>query len=712
MARITNAPRATLTLDLERRKSFAFRLNVKNADGGAVDLTGARIRFVLKPDAFDDDHYDVSNIVVNQDGSIPPNEGSKGYCVFGFQAAELDQPPGEYYGSIVMWTSTGYSVTLLKLVVNILENTESDSMHVSYVASAPPTEIEVALRGNQVVNVYTQNLGVEAVRRGPCVRTTEATIAPVLGAVTQLAISQVVPQAYTSGGQVELRPGDLIYQSNALGMVLGRVFSVGDINFQMTTILSDAGAYATAAQGTKADSAVQPEDLEEITETIGAKQNSADLPADVTNLVTFGGPVREALSSTYAAGADLAPVRHGDTYTAARPVLTFVDDDADPLFYDVWDVIADEKGVDISLAAIAGRVSGAVVIPGYPSMNLTQLRAIRAKGHDILNHAWEHLASYDAANTADELYTDWATAQAWYRTHFPEAVEAQEVLVYPGGLAATEVAKKGSARRLFRYGITTTATYNTTPVDNWAIQRINGDTLTEAQLKTAIDGTVAANGWLVVMTHDKELDAGGRAANMTKLRNVIDYARAQGVEILKFTDAEKVKGNAVAIGEFTDRPNSTFIARGGKRRHDHAQGTWTPRLYGSTTPGVHTYTQRKGYYQIVGGMVIAKASISITAANLDAAMAGNLRIDGLPAAAMPSALDVAGVAPVASYNIFNPGAGFTHISVKTSGTYLNMMTEGNNVAEKFLTNAHIVAGQTLNIAFTLTYMLAGDPVWT
>lgn len=264
MARITNAPRATLTLDLERRKSFAFRLNVKNADGTPVNLTGSRIRFVLKPAVFDDDHYDVTNIVVNQDGSIPPNEGSKGYCVFGFQAAELDQPPGEYYGSIVMWTSTGYSVTLLKLVVNILENTESDSMHVSYVASAPPMEIEVALRGDQVVNVYTQNLGVEAVQRGPCVRTTEATIDPVLGAVTQLAISQVVPQAYTNGGQVELRPGDLIYQSNDSSTVLGRVFSVGDVNFQMTTILSNAGVYATAAQGAKADSAVQPEDLESL----------------------------------------------------------------------------------------------------------------------------------------------------------------------------------------------------------------------------------------------------------------------------------------------------------------------------------------------------------------------------------------------------------------------------------------------------------------
>ena len=241
MAKITNAPSATLTLDLERRKSFAFRLNVKNSDGTAVNLTGSRIRFVLKPASFDDDHYDVTNIVVNQDGVIPSNEGAKGYAVFGFQAAELDQPPGEYYGSIVMWTSTGYSVTLLKLVVNILENTESDSMHVSYVASAPPSEIEVELRGNQVVNVYTQNLGVEAIQRGPCIRTTVAEIATAIGATTQLAISQVVPQAYATGGLVELRPGDLVFQVLAGNVVAGRVFSVGDLNFQMTTVISTIG---------------------------------------------------------------------------------------------------------------------------------------------------------------------------------------------------------------------------------------------------------------------------------------------------------------------------------------------------------------------------------------------------------------------------------------------------------------------------------------
>ena len=251
MAKMTNAPKATLTLDLERRKSFAFRLSVKNSEGEPVDLTGARVRFILKPTAFDDDHYDITNIVVNQDGSIPPNEESKGYCVFSFQAAELDQDPGEYYGSIVLWTSAGYSVTLLKLVVNILENTESDSMHLTYLASTPPSEVEVVLRGAQVLNVYTQNIGVESVQRGPAIRTTESNINPELGGVTHLSVGEIIQQSYPTGGLVELRAGDIVLQAgNEERNVGARIFSVTSTSVQMTTVLSATGPIgATGATG-------------------------------------------------------------------------------------------------------------------------------------------------------------------------------------------------------------------------------------------------------------------------------------------------------------------------------------------------------------------------------------------------------------------------------------------------------------------------------
>lgn len=421
-------------------------------------------------------------------------------------------------------------------------------------------------------------------------------------------------------------------------------------------------------------------------------------------LAKSGAAVSGLDPATFAREDDVAPVTFGSIYTAPHPIITFIDDDGDPLWYDVWGVVAAAKGVSISLAAIAGRVSGAIVVPGYPSLTLVQLQAIRAAGHDVLNHSWSHPDSNSTA-TAD-LQTDWTTGKTWFETNWPDNTEAQQVLVYPGGLTNALVDKKGVARGLFRYGISSSSSYNTAPVDNWSVQRINGDTLTEAQIDAFIDQTVAANGWLIVMTHDKELDAGGRAANITKLENVIDYARASGVDILKWTDAEKIKGNAVAIGEYTDKGNATFIARGGKRSSASIQGMWTPRLYGSTTAGAHTYSQQKGYYQVTDGLITLKASISIPSAGYDATMAGNLRIDGLPAAYLPNSLDVAAVAPC-SINIFNLGANYSVVFAKATGAYLTLLRDGNNVAEAYLTSAQVVAGQTLNLVFTMTYMLPG-----
>jgi hypothetical protein len=406
-----------------------------------------------------------------------------------------------------------------------------------------------------------------------------------------------------------------------------------------------------------------------------------------------------------------------DYFTTTRPIVTFVTDDGDSVFFDIMGTIATEKNIEVSVAAVAGYTSGQVTVPGRTFMDWDDLRTVKAAGHDVLNHGYAHLVTYDAGVTTAALDADYALSVEMFADNLPEAPEAQQVLVYSGGLGATEVAKKGIARKHFDYAVTTSAPIgassgNREPVDQFGVYRFNLDTGTEAAAKAAIDSAVALGTWLVFMVHDEQLDTtgGGRAAQMTKVRNVIDYAVAQGVPIMKFTDAEKIKGNAISIGEYTDQGRSTVISRRGARRHTGAQGSWTPRLYGSTTPGVHTYTQQKGYYQVTGGMVTVKASISITAANLDAAMAGNLRIDGLPAAFMPNTLDVAAVAPC-NYNIFNLGTNYTTVWAKSGGAYLNLLRGGNNVAEAFLGSAQVVAGQTLNLAFVMTYMLSGDPAW-
>ena len=242
MARITNSPNETLQFDLERRKSFAFRLVLLTEDEQPVDLTGCRVRFVLKQESWDDDQYDLTNLVVNQFGAIPEGaEAKKGYAVFSFQAAELDRDPGSYFGAIVLWTSAGYSTTLVKISVHLAENTESDSMHLTYTASAPPSVVELTLRGENVVNVHTQNVSLASIQRAPGMRTTATALNVTPGQTTSVPTTAIDPQTYQAGGSVELMVGDIVVQSGTISPVLGRILSVGTNTIQVLTLVGPGG---------------------------------------------------------------------------------------------------------------------------------------------------------------------------------------------------------------------------------------------------------------------------------------------------------------------------------------------------------------------------------------------------------------------------------------------------------------------------------------
>ncbi len=95
MARMTNTPRQSLEFDLERRKSYAFRCTLLTPEGGAINLAGCTLRFIVKPSEFDDDTFDTTNMIVNTEATIDAPE--TGVAVFNFQAAELDADPGDYY---------------------------------------------------------------------------------------------------------------------------------------------------------------------------------------------------------------------------------------------------------------------------------------------------------------------------------------------------------------------------------------------------------------------------------------------------------------------------------------------------------------------------------------------------------------------------------------------------------------------------------------
>lgn len=156
MAKLSNSPKQALNFDLERRKSFTFRVRLKYSDGSLVNLTGCTLRFVMKSAGAVDDHFDLNNLVVNSEATIGAPHTGEG--VFAFQAAELDGDPGEYDYSIVLWSPDNFSTVLTKGVVNLLDNSEAHSMHRLYSATAPTSALELTLRGGDVVEVEVVSL--------------------------------------------------------------------------------------------------------------------------------------------------------------------------------------------------------------------------------------------------------------------------------------------------------------------------------------------------------------------------------------------------------------------------------------------------------------------------------------------------------------------------------------------------------------------------
>ena len=156
MARLTNTPQQQLQFDLERRKSYSFRCVLLNADRSPLNLTNCKLRFVMKAREYDEDLYDTTNVIVNHEARILSPEF--GEATFAFQAAELDVAPGAYNYAIVLWTKDGYSVVVVKGIVNLHANTDSASMTKRYTTNSADAALELTLRGNNVVNIVTNTL--------------------------------------------------------------------------------------------------------------------------------------------------------------------------------------------------------------------------------------------------------------------------------------------------------------------------------------------------------------------------------------------------------------------------------------------------------------------------------------------------------------------------------------------------------------------------
>ena len=129
-----------------------------------------------------------------------------------------------------------------------------------------------------------------------------------------------------------------------------------------------------------------------------------------------------------------------------------------------------------------------------------------------------------------------------------------------------------------------------------------------------------------------------------------------------------------------------------------ANGTWTPVLKGSTTPGSHAYFVQQGVYVKDKNKVTVDFNLYVQ--TWDAAAAGNLLIGGLPFAPLADAYNVLG-----QMGNVNMTAGNTAlaINITTGSTDIKILLSGTNAAAAATVtvpkNSTVIRGQ-------ITYRIA------
>ncbi|MDP9676285.1 peptidoglycan/xylan/chitin deacetylase (PgdA/CDA1 family) [Paenibacillus jamilae] len=241
-----------------------------------------------------------------------------------------------------------------------------------------------------------------------------------------------------------------------------------------------------------------------------------------------------------------------DNYTGA--VVTFVDDDGYTQFLSRWKPIAEAKGFKMD-TAVNSAYLGQTDSKGI-HMTLNQLKDLHDEGFGVISHTNTHgdFNNYTPAQLDAELKAslEWIVSNGFG--------EAENILVYPYGVTSDKVDIKNAVRKYFNYAISVNNDVNPMIVDNMCVNRVHGDLRDLQGLKDALDYSISQKSWLVVLTHswdDQYWDAG-------KFNQFVDYINSKGVPILKANDAIKLKGNALAVGEYTDQINrSIFLSRSG-----------------------------------------------------------------------------------------------------------------------------------------------------
>lgn len=246
-----------------------------------------------------------------------------------------------------------------------------------------------------------------------------------------------------------------------------------------------------------------------------------------------------------------------------KTYMTIIDDDGNSEVWTILKAISEEKGIPFTISLHAGS-------------ELTQDQVLYLQNtlnFEVASHGLNHVDLTTLTGAA--LITEVESSK---NAHISKGYNCQN-MVYPYGGNNLEV--RNTVSKYFNCAArTSTADINNFGLDSFQIDRIALGSFTAvgedtyAFYKSKLDEAIAANGWAVYMTHC--WDAGFDATQQQHLKDLIDYALANGVEIVTLQTGYEVFGNQLQFKTGFDQ--NVKIAKDGTIYSDQFRYNFTSVL--------------------------------------------------------------------------------------------------------------------------------------
>ena len=252
------------------------------------------------------------------------------------------------------------------------------------------------------------------------------------------------------------------------------------------------------------------------------------------------GKVTEQLAKTTKVVSDRAFYTSIANNKKIEPTLVIIDDDGNPSFFNKVYPMALEEQVPIVSAVITSRID----TEPHRHMTLEQLKEIERNGMEVVSHSHNHL--YTAELEPEEQEFELKKSREILLEH---GFKGAEIFVYPFGSTSVEMREK-LVSKYYRAAIWTsgpTLQNNYSPIpDIYMLTRIpfnqQDGTHNLQDSKDKIDEAKAKNGLMISMVHSHY-----NGFDVEKLRELIQYAKAQGVKIKTASEAINMFSNYIDI---------------------------------------------------------------------------------------------------------------------------------------------------------------------